>query len=91
MTIEQTVEIPASRRVTFDLPFSFPVGTAKAALVIFPDAPQGAQQMPAPRETAETLCGVAKDSALTLEKFQKLQREDIDRELASDKRLWGKA
>jgi hypothetical protein len=29
MTIEQTVEIPASRRVFFDLPPEFPVGTAK--------------------------------------------------------------
>ena len=39
MTIEQTVEIPASRRVTFDLPLSFPIGTAKVALVVFPEAP----------------------------------------------------
>ena len=86
MTFEQTVEIPASRRLTFDLPFSFPVGRAKVALVVFPNAPPDA-----PRETAETLCGAAKDSALTLEKFRELQREDIDRELENDKRLWGKA
>jgi hypothetical protein len=37
MTIEQTVEIPASRRVTFDLPVTFPVGKAKAALVVYPE------------------------------------------------------
>jgi hypothetical protein len=29
MTIEQTVEIPASRRIFFDLPLEFPVGKAK--------------------------------------------------------------
>jgi hypothetical protein len=29
MTIEQTVDIPASRRVFFDLPLEFPVGKAK--------------------------------------------------------------
>jgi hypothetical protein len=33
MTVEQTVEIPATRRITFDLPISFPVGTAKVAIV----------------------------------------------------------
>jgi hypothetical protein len=37
MTIEQTVEIPASRRVTFDLPSTFPVGKAKVALVVYPE------------------------------------------------------
>jgi hypothetical protein len=37
MTIEQTVEIPENRRITFDLPFSFPVGMAKVALVVFPE------------------------------------------------------
>ncbi|GHV81998.1 hypothetical protein AGMMS49991_05560 [Spirochaetia bacterium] len=39
MTIEQTVEVPASRRVTFDLPFTFPIGTARAALVVYPEHP----------------------------------------------------
>jgi hypothetical protein len=39
MTIEQTVEIPASRRVIFDLPSTFPVGKAKAALVVYPEPP----------------------------------------------------
>jgi hypothetical protein len=39
MTIEQTVEIPASRRVTFDLPATFPVGKAKGALVAYPEHP----------------------------------------------------
>jgi hypothetical protein len=34
MTIEQTVDIPVSRRVTFDLPFSFPIGKAKVELTV---------------------------------------------------------
>ncbi|GHU92318.1 hypothetical protein FACS189479_00870 [Spirochaetia bacterium] len=37
MTIEQTVEIPASRRVTFDLPFAFPVGKAKVEVTVTPE------------------------------------------------------
>jgi hypothetical protein len=32
MTIEQTVEIPASRRITIDLPHELPVGKAKVEL-----------------------------------------------------------
>jgi hypothetical protein len=51
MTIEQTVEIPASRRVIFDLPLSFPVGKAKAALVVFPDS-EAASAAPAPFKPA---------------------------------------
>ncbi|MDR1784963.1 MAG: hypothetical protein LBR23_00630 [Spirochaetaceae bacterium] len=34
MTIEQTVEIPASRRVSFDLPASVPVGRVRIKLNI---------------------------------------------------------
>jgi hypothetical protein len=34
MTIEQTIEIPASRHVTFDLPFTFPVGMAKVEVTV---------------------------------------------------------
>jgi hypothetical protein len=52
MTIEQTVEIPASRRVTFDLPLSFPVGRANAALVVFPAA-EAAQAAPINRAPVE--------------------------------------
>jgi hypothetical protein len=32
MTIEQTVEIPASRRIFLDLPFELPVGKAKITI-----------------------------------------------------------
>ena len=36
MTIEQTIEIPADRRVYFDLPRYIPAGVAKFELVITP-------------------------------------------------------
>ncbi|GHV77930.1 hypothetical protein AGMMS49942_27510 [Spirochaetia bacterium] len=36
MTIEQTVVVPANRRVFFDLPLSVPEGEVEAALVLFP-------------------------------------------------------
>ncbi|WP_041611141.1 hypothetical protein [Treponema primitia] len=34
MTIEQTVEIPASRRIYIDLPSQIPIGTARIAINI---------------------------------------------------------
>ena len=37
MTIEQTVDIPASRRVFLDLPLDLPVGRAKVAFTITPE------------------------------------------------------
>jgi hypothetical protein len=36
MTIEQTIEIPASRRITLDLPHELPVGKAKVELNFTP-------------------------------------------------------
>jgi len=42
MTIEQTIEIPASRRITLDLPQELPTGKAKVELSFTPlsDVPQ---------------------------------------------------
>ena len=37
MTIEQTVEIPASRRITLDLPLELPMGKAKVELTVTPE------------------------------------------------------
>jgi hypothetical protein len=38
MTIQQTIEIPADRRVMFDLPESVPTGVARVALTFSPPA-----------------------------------------------------
>jgi len=38
MTIEQTIDILPSRRLELDLPFELPVGRAKMALTITPEA-----------------------------------------------------
>lgn len=38
MTIQQTVEIPADRRVTFDLPETIPAGLARFSITVEPDA-----------------------------------------------------
>ena len=36
MTLTQTVKIPASRRVFFDLPYDLPIGNAKVELKVIP-------------------------------------------------------
>jgi hypothetical protein len=48
MTIEQTVEIPASHRLYLDLPGDVPIGKAKVTIVPFaePAAPQYAEVIP---------------------------------------------
>ena len=38
MTIEQTIEVPASRRIFLDLPPNLPEGKAKLELTITPEA-----------------------------------------------------
>jgi hypothetical protein len=42
MTIEQTIEVPASRRIFLDLPLELPVGKTKVELIFTPisDTPQ---------------------------------------------------
>ena len=37
MTIEQTIEIPASHRVFLDLPVELPIGKAKVKLTVIPE------------------------------------------------------
>ena len=37
MTIEQTIEIPPSRRLVLDLPFELPVGRVKVELTVIPE------------------------------------------------------
>jgi len=37
MTIEQTIEIPPSRRLVLDLPFEWPIGKARVELTVVPE------------------------------------------------------
>jgi hypothetical protein len=43
------------------------------------------------RETSQSLCGAAKDSKLTMERFRQMQEEDLAIESEADRRLWGGA
>jgi hypothetical protein len=74
MTIEQTVEISASRRVTFDLPFTVPVGKAKAELTVTSEAETARTVQP-----LRSLRGIDKGRD-TMEAYFKRHHADNDRE-----------
>jgi hypothetical protein len=74
MTIEQTIEVPASRRVFLDLPIELPVGWAK--ITITPQVKKPAENI---YESVENLRGLAKKmgSTLTVERFLDMRQEDL--------------
>jgi len=74
MTIEQTIEIPPSRRISLDLPIDLPVGKAKVTVT-----PQTEKPASDAYEAITSLRGLAKKmgSTLTVERFHEMQREDL--------------
>jgi hypothetical protein len=88
MTIEQTIEIPADRRLhlDFDLPRTIPAGAAQFEITITPFPGADA----APDEWVNPLLGLCKDSSLTVETLLEMRHEDRLLEDARDERLWGK-
>jgi hypothetical protein len=88
MTIQQTVEIPVSHRLTIDVPQEVPAGKA-SILLFFDHSDTTSTKGTAPEKWANPLLGLAKDSKLTVERFMELQREDIELEYELDKRRLG--
>jgi hypothetical protein len=88
MTIQQTITIPADRRVYFDLPCDIPVGEAKVEFTITPfRAPRSDAAPPAePEEWVNPLYGLCKGSTLTVDKFLAMTHEDRLLEDAIDDR-----
>jgi hypothetical protein len=84
MTIEQTVEIPASRRITFEVPPEIPIGRTRVEMK-FTFEPE--PQKTAPGVWINPLKGLCKGSKLTLERFKQMQSEDIVLENEIDQRL----
>ena len=75
MTITQTVEIPASRRIFLELPLDLPVGRAKVTIM-----PEAARPAASIDEPSVNLRGLAKrmGSKLTVKDFLKMAKEDLD-------------
>jgi hypothetical protein len=84
MTITQTVDIPASRRVFLDLPLELPLGRAR--VTVTPEAEPAAVNRYA---AVENLRGLAKrmGSTLTVERFLEMGHEEIEREEAEYRRM----
>ena len=57
MTIEQTVEIPANRRIFLDLPLELPVGKAKLELTVTPETTPSSKAA----RSLRSLLGIHKD------------------------------
>jgi len=77
MTITQTIEIPASRRITLEVPSQIPVGaTARFELVWSPLKAQN-NSIDIALEKIWNLC---KDSSITVDSFLEMRRHDNELE-----------
>jgi hypothetical protein len=73
MTIEQTIEIPANRRITFDVPPQIPTGsTARLELIWFPQRNK-ADEFKSSLEKIRKLC---KDAPISVDSFLEERRRD---------------
>ena len=74
MIIEQTIEIPANRRIFLDLPPELPMGRAKVTVVPEMEKPDTRAY-----EAVESLRGLAKKmgSTLSVENFLEMTKEDL--------------
>ncbi|GHV08518.1 hypothetical protein FACS189485_20100 [Spirochaetia bacterium] len=91
MTLEQTIEIPASRHVAFDLPFTFPIGKVKVELIITPEPLASRTPEPIAPIVVETdvekypweaSIGLFKDAAFSSEELFKERARDLLRDEA---------
>ena len=65
MTIEQTVEIPASRRIFLDLPLELPVGKARVEIKVSPADEPGMEDSDTAADTGDAF-GIWKDRDISL-------------------------
>jgi len=74
MTIEQTIEVPVSHRISLDLPLELPVGKATITITSKPEKSNVRAY-----GSLENLRGIAKKmgSTLTMEDFLKMKKEDV--------------
>ena len=77
MTIEQTIEITASRRIFLDLPLDLPIGKAKVELTITPEASSQKKNV----KPLHSLLGIHKGMD-TIEEYFARKRKDKELENA---------
>jgi len=79
MTITQTVEIPANRRVFFDVPREIPVGTTARCEIHWFPRKETVNNLDAALEEIWALC---KDAPVTVDGFLEERRRDNEAEEA---------
>jgi hypothetical protein len=82
MSVTKIVEIPASRRLTIDIPPEVPLGRT---LLTF--TPEAEDQKTTTGAWVNPLKGLCKGSKLTLERFRERQRKDLELEEELNRRL----
>jgi hypothetical protein len=93
MVIEQTIEIPASRRITLDIPSEFPAGEKATVLVLAQDSEKEVTpRRRTPQEAIEYCWGLGKrlGSRLTSDRLIEMRREDKALEEAKYRRMFHK-
>ncbi|GHV85668.1 hypothetical protein AGMMS50230_12760 [Spirochaetia bacterium] len=84
ITIEQTVELPASHRLTLEVPPVIPTGRVR---VTFTPEPE---HRLSPQEAIEKCWGIAEGSSWTSDRLLEERRKDKDREEAKYHRMFRK-
>jgi len=85
MTIEQTVEIPADRRIILEVPPQIPAGTTACFEVIWFPQKKTANDFKDALNDIRELC---KDSSLTVDSFLEMRRRDNELEERQYRRLF---
>jgi hypothetical protein len=83
MTIEKTVEIPADRRIVFEVPPEIPAGRAKATLTLIFETTAA---RPKKDTSWRSLFGMCKNSGDTLAAYMERRRADDGLEQAATQR-----
>jgi hypothetical protein len=82
MTIQQTIKIPANRRVYFDVPQEIPLGVAEVAIIFSAVKPKAA----VPGKSWRSFRGMFKTDGNDVERFLEEMRADRELEDAIDER-----
>jgi len=77
MTIEQTIEIPANRRITLEVPPQIPVGAIAHLELIFSPVNKSDNNLDATLNMIWELCA---DSPITVDSFLEMRRQDKELE-----------
>ena len=74
----QTIDIPADRRITFEVPREIPIGRAQFEFKVIPFVKKEEKPAADPYEAITSFRGIAKKmgSTLTVEQFHEMMRED---------------